>query len=632
MAITYVDVVNELTKSKTTTLTRNEDRAFFHDRICRISESLATSDLVVIDFERVTEIKLGFVAGTLEALSETRPDVSLIAFNLSPEVFRTIQLRAGNISQRLCQKLRIWPAFDKTGVICCLGVADQNESRYLAGILFGEVIAPSQMNTDTQRILDRNPELFVALREERGTSWARTTNVTEAFAKLAESVAARINDAVERLGIHTKGHYRLPSGRHAASVYQSSLLLNEPRTIERIAMEVVRRQRKSDPNVIVTSSLLGLALAKAVSSHLGDKIPYLAAYGYPDPRPRFGEGVLPNSRALLLADVVSSGVSLSSLRQHVVERRAEVAGLITVIDATGAAGRHGIAALLESVEETWAEGDCPMCRRGELYTEIDPFTSMPVARSQPAEPAPTVLNADEFWGVVLGNRAVREGHWSFNGHHFSVFIETHKILKNSEASKMLGDRIAQHYKRAVDCIVHPTHESAVELAQSAAVAFSFAYSSKLPRLVPASKTPEGEYRISTTYEPDLRGKRVLVVDDGANFGDTLVGIYFALEPYHPAQMEFCVFVDRLTSVSRKKVSAILGQQKCSLTSLFYLPIPAYHTQDCPICNQGRGLLRFRHSAAGRRYPEYVDQRQRALKLEFIDEPPDIERAPVGREI
>ena len=171
----------------------------------------------------------------------------------------------------------------------------------------------------------------------------------------------------------------------------------------------------------------------------------------------------------------------------------------------------------------------------------------------------------------------------------------------------------------------------MELAQSAATAQGFAYSSNSPHLVPASKSPEGEFSISATYGPDLRGKRALVVDDGANFGDTLVGMYFALESYHPAQVEFCVFVDRLTPVSRKKVSAILGQRNCSLTSLFYLPIPAYHKQDCPICNQRRDLLRFRRSATGMRYPEYVDHKQQALSLGFIDEHPDTEKAQVGRD-
>lgn len=290
---------------------------------------------------------------------------------------------------------------------------------------------------------------------------------------------------------------------------------------------------------------------------------------------------------LIVADVLTSGQSIKNLIQFVTGRRADVAGVVAIIDATGVAERLGFTALIHLEEKTHIEGDtCPGCVIGEPFVEVDPFTSMPLPAHVPSGGRQALLDSREFWDMTLSHSAVREGHLSLNGHHYSLFVDTRKIFQDPTASRTVLLRMIRHFNKPFDAIVCPSHESAISLARCAPDIFETAFPERpRPTLVPAIRMPQGEYVVSEAYRSSIRGKAVLVLDDGANFGDTLIGLLFGTTDYHPESVDCCVFLDRLTPFYRRKLDLILSSYKSSLTSVFYLPFPVYRPAQCPLCRR-----------------------------------------------
>jgi orotate phosphoribosyltransferase len=370
--------------------------------------------------------------------------------------------------------------------------------------------------------------------------------------------------------------------------------------------------------MLVSNSLCAYVLANEVASLLESHPTVLEVYGYPEPRVSLSNRTCADRRVMIISDIVSSGTSITNLRSQLDQLGARVLGAIAAIDIGGAADRIDAEALLSFPDKQFTRFTCPQCQSGIAYQVIDPFTSMAVSLPSSTEEVSPVLSSEEFWELVLENDALREGHFSFNGHHFSVFIETTRMLKNATTTRRIAAAALQYYaKRALmfDCIVFPVHPGAVAFARAIWDAMRAASERPAPLLVPASRSPEGGHIIPPSYSESMRNASVLVVDDGVNFGDTLAGLYFAVSEFTPI-IECCVFVDRLSSFYRRKLAAVLQGSK--LTAVYRLAIPAVHKARCPICKERRGLQRLLTSSVGEEIRKSAQSRLAQLEIRPID--------------
>jgi orotate phosphoribosyltransferase len=576
------------------------------DALCR---TCSESDLIAVDFKGITDIKPIFFLQLSPFLSSRSFSFALV--NLADDLHSSV-LVAAKTTQRLNTSQFLWPVLSSSGLISWIGSFSPQDESSLSFVFNG---GSCQGTSTLARTFSANPVLFTKVPES--SNWRASDSVSELYDLLKAQFSQWFEEYLSIHSIRKSAHVILPSGRHSNNIFQMGLLVNEPMALSALANEIVRRFRCASFNAIVCSSLAAITLSRYIS-HIYPDLSIYPAYGYPSPIPQFPFHFDKNTRVLILVDAMTTGMSANNLYSLVVSHGANVIGALALVDATGVSVSLGFQSLASFHSETYScIKDCPQCSKNNKPTRIDPFTSFLVKPRSHFKAPRSILKPDAFWKVVLDNDALLEGHWSFNGHHFSTFIQTHKVFRNRTTCSQLAFETVNCFTNFFSCIVCPAHESAVTFAGALREQFSIRFAERSgPALVPLSKTEAGNYTIPEHYVRTIRQGRILVVDDGANYGDTLMNISFALEDVHAKDIHYVVFVDRLSPVSRRKLIRILGAN--SLTSLFHLDLPPYRPWECPICREQRELNTKLGASVGKRLSAHWEHRQAQLALKFVD--------------
>lgn len=621
--LNFLDVNNRLTKTRTSLLGHDSDIPYFYRTLVRELKK-CQGKLLILDFENIKMIDRPdrFFQNTLGRIIEESHPFVVAGVNVNFDVKKSLET-ATSISQILFDRNIIFLLLDQQGNIDWMGIRDEKISEALTEIFTEGEIEETELsrriNLGSERLktisvlIKANRHLFEV--DERKQIIYRLAFDREELNYLIRShFEKRYKMDVEKLEMKLEGHFNLPCGMHSQSIFVTSMIVNNPQLVKRLALEIIRRFSKRRFDTIVCYSLLGLYVAKEMCDLLKN-IRYVATYGYPTPLPRFGEEIEQNERVLIITDAVCSGRSLSALRNFVNVQGGSIIGLLSVFDPFGSRERTGNDAIFSYQIKNYSFQKCKFCEEKQPLFDVDAFTSIP--RSSKPDKVQTgegTLDPSVFWEMIIKNHALKQGHWSFNGHHFSIFIETTKLLRNREYLKTIAEEIVIHYGCLFDYIIYPSHESAFLMAQAVSEAIE-RRDRKKPIIIPTSKNRFGnKYIIPFNYEKLIKGRTVLVIDDGANFGETLIGIHFLLCNLGPKTTNFCVLLDRLTGVYRQNVDLVLGPDR--LFSLFYLPYSAYHSDDCPTCRERKGLLIDKNTELGSLVN--IERQYERTQLNFIE--------------
>lgn len=172
-----------------------------------------------------------------------------------------------------------------------------------------------------------------------------------------------LQKALQERGALLQGHFRLSSGRHSDRFIQKFRILENPPLVEAVARDIADAFRDAGVTVVVSAAVGGIVLGYEVARQLGtDAIFVEKDAGVATLRRGFS--LEPGDRALVVEDVVTTGLSVREVLDVVRARGATAVG-VGVIVARGEAD-FGVPthALLHLPIESFEEGDCPACRRG----------------------------------------------------------------------------------------------------------------------------------------------------------------------------------------------------------------------------------------------------------------------------
>jgi len=179
--------------------------------------------------------------------------------------------------------------------------------------------------------------------------------------------------ALAERGALLDGHFRLSSGRHSDRFVQKFRLLEDPALLEPVARELARRFRGAEPTVVVSAAVGGILLGYEVARALGTKAIFVEKdRGVPVLRRGFA--LAPSDRALVVEDVVTTGLSVREVLDVVHAAGAQVAG-VGVVVMRGAppfeveAPSIPFEALLELPLLSYDESECPQCHAGQPLTD-----------------------------------------------------------------------------------------------------------------------------------------------------------------------------------------------------------------------------------------------------------------------
>jgi orotate phosphoribosyltransferase len=178
-----------------------------------------------------------------------------------------------------------------------------------------------------------------------------------------------LKEALAERGALLTGHFRLSSGRHSDRFVQKFRVLEDPSILEPVARAIADAFRSTKPTVVVSAAVGGIVLGYEVARQLGTKAIFVEKEnGVATLRRGFELG--PSDRALVVEDVVTTGLSVREVMDVVRGRDAAVAGVGAIV--VRAAVDFGVPtfALLDLPIVSYEAAECPQCAAGEAI--LDP--------------------------------------------------------------------------------------------------------------------------------------------------------------------------------------------------------------------------------------------------------------------
>ena len=165
-------------------------------------------------------------------------------------------------------------------------------------------------------------------------------------------------------GALMRGHFRLSSGRHSDVFIQKFRILENPPLVEAVAKEIAAAFRATKPTVVVSAAVGGIVLGYETARQLGtDAIFVEKEDGAATLRRSFS--LKPEDRALVVEDVVTTGLSVREVIDVVRRSGASVAGVGVIVQRGAADFGVPTRALLNMPLESHDPADCPQCKNGQ---------------------------------------------------------------------------------------------------------------------------------------------------------------------------------------------------------------------------------------------------------------------------
>jgi orotate phosphoribosyltransferase len=181
-----------------------------------------------------------------------------------------------------------------------------------------------------------------------------------------------LRTALAARGALLEGHFRLSSGRHSDRFVQKFRILEDPALLEPIGRAIAERSRALAPSVVVSAAVGGILLGYEVARHLGVKAIFVEKENGV-PMLRRGFALSAADRALVVEDVVTTGLSVREVIDVVRRTGAAIAGVGLIVTRGEADFTQDdnipVYALLDLPLRSYAEAECPQCRAGEPISD-----------------------------------------------------------------------------------------------------------------------------------------------------------------------------------------------------------------------------------------------------------------------
>jgi orotate phosphoribosyltransferase len=169
---------------------------------------------------------------------------------------------------------------------------------------------------------------------------------------------------LRKVGALKQGHFVLSSGKHSDQYVEKFDLLRQPRATERACAELIRRlESHAAVDLVVGPTTGGILLAFEVARQLGLPAAYAERVDDGSSAREFKRGTVidPDTRVLVVDDVLTTGGSVRSTIEALRALGAEIVAIAVLVDRSGGEAAFGCPLLsLAALEiDTWDASDLP---------------------------------------------------------------------------------------------------------------------------------------------------------------------------------------------------------------------------------------------------------------------------------
>ncbi|MDR3195904.1 MAG: orotate phosphoribosyltransferase [Endomicrobium sp.] len=163
------------------------------------------------------------------------------------------------------------------------------------------------------------------------------------------------------------GHFKLSSGLHSDTYFQSALILQHPKEAERLGEELAKKIRENNVKVdmVVSPAMGGVVIGQEMGRALGVRAVFTERV---DGKVllRRGFSVNENEKVLVAEDVITTGLSTGEVIETLKASGARVVAVASLVDRSAGKVDFGVPrfSLLTLEVKSYKEEDCPMCKKG----------------------------------------------------------------------------------------------------------------------------------------------------------------------------------------------------------------------------------------------------------------------------
>ncbi|MBC8392795.1 MAG: sigma 54-interacting transcriptional regulator [Deltaproteobacteria bacterium] len=588
--INYADTINECQEKGIEGI--DQQARFLSNEILK-SSTKSISVLDFIDAETIRRDSDHFERflhpAVVKHKSEFGTSLPLVLVNVDNERLNTIK-SARQLAPKMIEERCLIPVIDEYGGLVAMLGSDEKTMELFKPFFQGDIAKR-----------DEN-ELFSSFEDPdliKSNMWLFKKTNNSYYASFSE--IELINNMIihlvkDKLDAIRPGHFQLLSGKHVLDYISSNHLFAKPKYTSWFARIIYARFQEKPVDCIVTYSDQTLMLASELKSEFekrGVTPECLSMVNYDNPRlshdsPYYKK--LKGKKALVVTDVTITGHLLSQIATSIKSEGGRIQGLAAVIEENTYNGpfKKLFYALSQYHIDLYDPADesvsCPGCKGPEKkpLQIINPRTNAPLSMPREVEDFGDIYSGYEqnrgFWEMVRNTDALKT-HALFGKRHYYYYIDTFAIL--DKYIDIIEWRGALKYlygdQKSPDVILFPENPSARKIASHIGA-----------NILPSASLVRADIKtdIYTTGDDSvLTDKDILIVDDGANTGDTLNGLInlCARNSKKSDRVKICIFVDRL--VGEKRETLLQRIRGDNMQSIYTIPIPVFidDRQNCPLC-------------------------------------------------
>lgn len=435
-----------------------------------------------------------------------------------------------------------------------------------------------------------------------------------------------------RGAVNSKGRYVLPLSRKATSVYvEPHQIFADTILASRLCnhLAILLRWKYAQSAVSRMKVLTATRIGRDISIRMPEAYPEerFVYYDYHRIKPvrHSLQQYLAGEQAVIVVDVVTVGALIEELIAECEQAECTVLGIVSLIDFSPGStsdSRHFQSRSGSRIEHLtfWRHpAIVTESSPSDIYVDRDTLSIEPTTQRRPLHSA----SAAHIHGLAalrfLDDAGVLfRGHYAVFGHHFEYVVDVPRLLTvpsvyREELLRATEQAILRHRSDTETAIVLYPSLGSAHLLRAALERRPQLRNRILRndlRFIEARQTLSSRGRVYWLTDREVEelndwatnkysdGYSVVVIDDGACSGSTLIALLDLAKLLKPSKIGAFVVVNRMSAAQAAYHHEIekFVWASADFGSFIHLDLPTYSSDNCPLCKERAELLREHKSA------------------------------------
>ncbi|MDR1942254.1 MAG: orotate phosphoribosyltransferase [Endomicrobium sp.] len=176
-----------------------------------------------------------------------------------------------------------------------------------------------------------------------------------------------VKDLFKKNDALLNGHFKLSSGLHSDTYFQSALILQHPKEAQKLALALSEKLKENNIKIdaVVSPAMGAIIIGHEMGRALGVRAVFTERVGG-DVTLRRGFCVNKGENVLVVEDVITTGLSTKEVIDLIKLSGAAICAVVSLVDRSGGKVDFGVPrfSLLSLEVKSYKEEECPMCKAG----------------------------------------------------------------------------------------------------------------------------------------------------------------------------------------------------------------------------------------------------------------------------